>query len=416
MIAVEEAWDKIAERARPLSTEVRELDRCEGYVLAQRLTAPIDLPSFDNSAMDGYALRGKDTRSAHPGRPVKLTVSSEVAAGERLDTPVTPGTAVKIMTGAPLPPGADTVLKLEAGRLRKEVVEIDEPLATGRHVRRRGEDVQSGAPLFGPGTLLNAQRLGLLANCGIAAVEVHRKARLALVTTGSELASPGEQPGPGQIYDANRPVLRALLAPTGCGVDDLGIVGDDAGRIAERARLGLESDLLLITGGVSVGKHDHVKAVVKELGAEVVFWRVKMKPGKPLLCARLGDRWIFGLPGNPISCVVAFLVFIEPLLRRLNGEDTAQPRYARAVLTRAVSKNDERRTFLTAQVERTPEGQLVATATEKQGSAMMQALAQANGFIVVPEDRMEVAAGERVDVLLLGERWSYTGKGNHGID
>ena len=403
MISADDAWAKIQAMARPLPVERRRLEEAAGLVLAEHVRAPMDLPPFDNSAMDGYALRAANTTEAHAENPVRLTVVGEVAAGGWQETPVAAGTAVKIMTGAALPPGADAVLMLEDGRLRNGCVEIHAPVPVGTHVRRQGEDVRQGEVLLGPGLRVNAQRLGLLANSGIAEVAVFRRAQVSLLATGSELVAPGTSLAPGQIYDSNRMVLRTLLQDTGSRCEDLGIVPDDPTAIAERIRRGLSADVLLISGGVSVGAHDHVKQVLRELGMDTVFWRVAMKPGKPLLCGRLGDRWVFGLPGNPVSCVVGFLVFVEPLLRRLEGEHDAQPRSARAPLTSAVSKKDGRRHFMTAHMASSPDGRLEATPTEKQGSAMMQALAQANAFVVVPEDRQEIPAGEAVDVLRFRE-------------
>jgi molybdopterin molybdotransferase len=413
MISVDEAWAKIQALASPLAVERRRLGEAAGFVLAEQVRAPMDLPPFDNSAMDGYALRAADTAAACTEEPTKLAVVGEVAAGGWRDAPVAAGTAVKIMTGAALPPGADTVLMLEDGRLRNGCVEIRAAVPAGKHVRRQGEDVRRGEVLLEPGLRLNAQRLGLLANSGIAEVVVFRRARVSLLATGSELTPPGTPLAPGHIYDSNRIVLQTLLQATGGLCEDLGIVADDPHAMAERIRQGLSADVLLISGGVSVGAHDHVKRVLRELGMETVFWRVAMKPGKPLLCGRLpacrargagrDDRWVFGLPGNPISCVVGFLVFIEPLIRRLEGEQHAQPRYARALLKKGVSKKDARRHFMTAHVAAGADGRLEATPTEKQGSAMMQALAQANGFVVVPEQRQEIPAGEEVDVLRFRE-------------
>jgi len=399
MIRVEDAWAKIHALARPLPVERRRLEEAAGLVLAERVRAPMDLPPFDNSAMDGYALRATNTTEAKAEHPVRLTVTGEVAAGGWQETPVSPGTAVKIMTGAALPPGADAVLMLEDGRLRDGHVEVRAPVPVGTHIRRQGEDVRQGEVLLEPGLRLTAQRLGLLAGSGVAEVAVFRRAQVSLLATGSELVALGASLAPGQIYDSNRVVLQTLLQDAGSRCEDLGIVPDDPTAIAERVRQGLSADVLLISGGVSVGAHDHVKPVLRELGMDTVFWRVAMKPGKPLLCGRLGGRWVFGLPGNPISCVVGFLVFIEPLLRRLEGEHDARPRYARALLTRAVSKKDERRHFMTAHLAPAPDGGLEATPTEKQGSAMMQALAQANAFVVIPEDREEIPAGEVGDVL-----------------
>ena len=403
MISVEEAWSLIRSAAQPLSSERRSLADAVGSVLAEDVIAPVDLPPFDNSAMDGYALRAPDTQVARAEEPVKLTITGEVAAGGWQEAPVAPGTAVKIMTGAAVPSGADAVLMLEAGRLRGDVVEIREPVPCGTHIRRRGEDVRRGDVLLTEGLRLNAQRLGLLANSGISTVSVHRAPRVSLVATGSELVTDGRALRPGQIYDSNRIVLRTLVQQTGSACEDLGVVPDDPSAIAQRLRDGLAADVLLVSGGVSVGAHDHVKEVLRDLGLDTLFWRVAMKPGKPLLCGRRGAAWVFGLPGNPISCVVGFLVFIEPLLRLLQGEAQVSPRYGTARLTASVRKKDDRRHFMTARIEPSPDGCLEATPAAQRGSAMMHALAEANGFVVVPETRTELAAGDKVQVLLFKE-------------
>lgn len=422
MIGVDGAWDRIRSAAQPLSIEQRSLDSAAGSVLAEKVIAPVDLPPFDNSAMDGYALRASDTRAARAEQPVALTIAGEVAAGGWRDAPVAPGTAVKIMTGAAVPSGADAVLTLEDGRLRSDghqdraecrtrsaasgrgdVVEIREPVRPGAHIRRRGEDVRRGDVLLAPGLRLDAQRLGLLAGSGISTVNVYRAPRVGLVATGSELVTDSRALRPGEIYDSNRIVLRTLVRQAGSACEDLGVVPDDPSAIEKALRQGFEADVLLVSGGVSVGAHDHVKEVLRNLGMETLFWRVAMKPGKPILCGRRGATWVFGLPGNPISCVVGFLVFIEPLLRLLQGEEQASLRCRTARLTAPVRKTDDRRWFMTASLKRLPDGTWEATPTEKQGSAMMHALAAADGFVVVPEDRQGMAAGEAVEVLCFRE-------------
>lgn len=403
MISVDEAWKKICGKVAMPSISERALDDCLDYVLAQPIQAPINLPPFDNSAMDGYAIKASDTNEADQDVPVKLKVNGEVAAGDWAQECVESGTAMQIMTGAALPSGADSVLMLEAARLREGLVEIREPVSLGRHVRKCGEDIREGETLLDAGTRLNAQRIGLLANSGVASISVYEKPKASLIATGSELVVAGEYLSPGKIYDSNRIVLRSLLEQTGSECADLGIAPDDPKEITELIRRGLDSDLLLISGGVSVGAHDHVKQVLKDLGMEQLFWRVKMKPGKPLLCGRVGSTWVFGLPGNPISCVVGFLVFIEPLIRRLQGEVSAQPRFKWARLSCSVRKKDERRHFMTATLISCDDGSLEATPTHKQGSAMMQSLADADCFAVIPEDRTSMDKGEIVKILKLND-------------
>jgi len=403
MIDMDEAWALIAERATALASERTALEQALGRVLATDVASDIDLPPFDNSAMDGYAIRATDTDAATDDAPVLLSLHGTIAAGAHSELEVAAGTTQRIMTGAPLPPGADAVLQLEHARHRGEVVEVRAPVTTGRHVRRRGEDVRAGDLLAARGDRLTTNLAALLANAGVASVQVHRQARVATLATGAELVTPADGAAlePGQIYDSNGITMRSLAADAGCLVQDLGIVHDDAEAIRDRIVSGLDADVLLISGGVSVGRYDHVKQVLADLGMERVFWRVRMKPGKPLLCGRIGSTWVFGLPGNPISCVAGFTAFVEPLLRVLHGDGSSGPAYERARLTSAFSHAGGRRLLATARIERAADGMLEVTPTRRQGSAMMHALAQSNGFLVVPETTLELAEGASVDVLAL---------------
>lgn len=403
MISVDEAWQRIADRACPVETTRLGLEEALGRVLAADVVASIDLPPFDNSAMDGYALRSADTLSATEADPVRIAMRETIAAGVAPGDPVVPGTCVRIMTGAPLPGGADAVLQLENARLRDDVVEVRSPVPPGRHIRRQAEDVRRGELMAARGTELTTNVAGLLANAGTSDVDVHRAVRVAIIATGRELvtARSGAELQPGQIYDSNGIVMRAMARDAGCDVTDLGIVADDPDLIQERIELGIDADVLLLSGGVSVGRYDFVKDVLKSLGMERIFWRVKMKPGKPLLCGRIGATWVFGLPGNPISCVAGFAVFVAPLIRALQGHPVATAQYQKARLTHGFSHDASRRLLATAWVARDELGQLAATPTAKQGSAMMQSLARSNGFVVIPEDVPQLDEGAVVDVLTI---------------
>lgn len=410
MISVAEAHQLIAERAHTLSSETVALTAARNRRAATDILAPIDLPPFANSAMDGYALRAADVADATDDLPVRLPVTGTIAAGSSDAHTLTPRTALRIMTGAALPSGADSVLQLEHGRLRDEHVEVRAAITPGRHVRMRGEDVTCGAPIVAAGTTITTNRMALLANAGVGALDVTRRARVAVLATGAELVHPeqvGHQAAPpdalqhGQIYDSNGPVMCAMAADAGCDVTDLGIAIDDAdviGATIERA-LADRPDLIMLSGGVSVGRYDHVRSVLSDLGAERIFWRIRMKPGKPLLCTMIGDTWIFGLPGNPISCVAGFTYFIEPLLRVMHGAATYDPPVERAVLT-ADFRHDASRTVLaTAHLAPDRYGQLQVTPTARQGSAMMHALAEANAFLIADEATPHLPAGEHVDVI-----------------
>lgn len=395
-----EAWELIEQRAAPLDTEELALEGAIGRVLRADLRSRIDLPPFDNSAMDGYAVRATDTALATEDSPVHLPVIETIAAGVSPLISVDSGTAHRIMTGAPMPRGADSVLQLEHGLLRDEVVGISNPVPVGRHVRHRATDLPAGAILASAGTRLEINLAGLLANAGVCDVTVTRRVRTAVLATGRELVPAVDASlEPGQIFDSNGIVMRAYMRRAGCEVTDLGIARDEPDDIEQRVRKGLDCDVLLISGGVSVGKYDHVKDVLKNLGMERIFWRVRMKPGKPLLCGRLGNTWIFGLPGNPISCVAGIAAFINPLLRILEGTPGVGQGFRRARLTRPISNEGQRTLLATAQLDSDGQGQLIATPTSVQGSAMMHTLAQSNGFVVVPESTVAMEPGTLVDTV-----------------
>lgn len=397
LLTREQAWALIAARAVALPAERVGLDAAAGRVLATRVTSPIDIPGFDRSAMDGYALRSADA----PGR---LRLVGEVAAGASGDVPVGPGEAARIFTGGALPPGADAVERQEVVRVEDgSTVELEAPVAVSQHVRFRGEDVAAGAELVAAGRRLGPSTLTAIAAAGIGEVEVFRRPRVAVLATGDELVPPGRPLGPGQIHESNSVTLRTLAARAGAAVLDLGTAPDDAGEIEARVRRGIEeADVLLVAGGVSVGDHDHVKGALDRAGVQELFWRVRVKPGKPLFCGTTdGGRWAFGLPGNPLSGVVTFLVFVEPLLRRLGGEQGAVEARVPVRTTREIAPQDGRTTYLTATLQTGADGIPQATPTEQQGSAMTLALARADAFIVAPHTAPAVAAGGLVEALLL---------------
>jgi molybdopterin molybdotransferase len=354
----------------------------------------VDLPPFDRSAMDGFAVRAADVRGE------ALEVLGDAAAGGAGGLAVGQGTAVRISTGAPIPDGADAILRIEDAQVANGSVTPTAGVSAGLHVRHRGEDVHRGDVLARPGDLLTLPRISALASAGVGAVTVHRRPRLHLLVTGDELLPAGAPPEPGKIHESNGLMVR-LLAGALAEVVDHGVVGDDYEATRAAVEAGLAGDVLVVTGGVSVGPHDHVKPAFAACGVEEVFWRVQIKPGKPLWFGRRGSTLVFGLPGNPLSAIVGTAVFILPALRRLLGEPTAGPRYTRGRLGEPAGPSDDRTTFLTSRLVRAGDGVLEAFPTERQGSHMTGALGESDGFAVAPHGTGPLPAGAEVDLLLL---------------
>jgi molybdopterin molybdotransferase len=394
VIDIGEAYDRIGAHARPLPGETVPLADGAGRVLSADVLGAVDLPGFDRSSMDGWAVRSQDFASP----PVSLPVRGDVAAGSAGDVPLEAGTAVVISTGAPMPPGSDAVLPLEDGEQADGVLTSSQRVRAKAFVRFRGEDVRTGDLLVPAGARLTPARLSVVASGGVAAVEVHRRPRVSVVATGSELVPLGEPLPPGAIYNSNGPTLTAFARSSGAAVLPPRSVADDPGSTRDVLGAALdEADVVLVSGGVSVGGHDLVKETLADLGVDELFWRVRIKPGKPIFCGRRGDTWVFGLPGNPVSTVAGFIVFVAPLLRRMQGERFAPPATSQVVLAADAPNPGERTTYATAQV--TDRG---VELTGKQGSHMTKALADADGFAILPWDRDVVPAGELVEFLPLG--------------
>src|SRR5262245_2345932 len=345
--------------------------------------------------MDGFAVRAADTAEQKP-----LRIAGAVQAGQ-VGTQLEPATAVQINIGAAISPGADAVLQSELAQVDDGHVTPERALEPGMHVRYRGEDVRAGDVLGSAGDRLTLPRLSALASVGIGEVSVHRRARLHVLVTGDELLPLGAPPEPGRIYESNGLMVRTLAGNAGAEVHDHGVVGDDREATIAAVREGLEGDVLVVSGGVSVGPHDHVKPAFEACGVEEVFWRVRIKPGKPMWFGRKGDTLVFGLPGNPLSAIVCFSVFIEPALRILHGEPATGPRLVRGRLAVAAGPSDSRTTYLTAKLERGPDGILEATPTERQGSHMTGALGESNGFVIAPHHMPHLEPGAEVDILAL---------------
>ncbi len=397
---VEAALAFIEREIQPVSgSESLPLFQALDRVLAEDVTSPMDVPAFANSAMDGYALRGDDL--PHEGA-LELTVVGKALAGHPYPGRIGAGEAVRIMTGAPLPEGADTVIMQErveplpGGRIR-----IQPGHQKGENVRHAGEDIGRGSVVLPAGRRLIPADLGLLASLGIAEVRCRRRPRVVIFSTGDELRPPGVPLGPGQIYDSNRPTLRALLQRLGMEVLDMGRLGDDPATLRrafqEAAAMG---DALITSGGVSVGEADYVKGILEELG-EVHFWKMAMKPGRPLAFGHLGQAAFFGLPGNPVSVVATFYQFVAPALRRLAGERPRQPLTLRAVALERLKKRPGRVDFQRGILEIDENGRIGVRSTGNQGSHVLSSMSRADCFIVLESERATVEPGEEVTVQYL---------------
>jgi molybdopterin molybdotransferase len=412
LISVEEALSQILEHVQPLEPEEVPILEARGRVLAQAVASDIEIPPFDNSAMDGYAVRAADVAAATPQAPVRLQVIGSVAAGHVAKVRLQVHTAVRIMTGAPLPQGADAIVPYEdtsdfdrpkEDRLARPAreIEVRQPVRTGDHVRPAGEDIRRGEQVLAPGRVLRPQEIGVLASLGHEVVQVHRQPRVAILATGDELLEIHEPLAPGKIRNSNEYTNAALVTRTGGLPICLGIARDVREDLVAKVRAGLAqgADLFLTSGGVSVGDYDVVKDVLGTEG-QMQFWQVNMKPGKPLAFGLLrGDVPLIGLPGNPVSAMVSFEQFARPaILRMLGHVDLTKPT-VRAMVDEPLT-NSGRRGFVRVVVAREEDG-YHARSTGEQGSGVLTSMAKANGLAIIPEGTYRVPAGTELTVQML---------------
>jgi molybdopterin molybdotransferase len=395
----EEALARILAAIEPVgATETIPLWNGHGRVLAEDLRSAINVPAHDNAAMDGYALRGSDLPAEGTAR---LTLVGRALAGHPFTGVVGTGQCVAITTGAPLPAGADTVIMVERTEAAGDTILIDVGTRTGANVRFAGEDVREGSLVAAAGACLNPALLGVLASLGIDRVVVYRRPRVALLSTGDEVQAPGTALRSGGVYDSNRYALNALLRSLGVDVIDCGAVPDDPQRLREAlADAAGRGDVVVSSGGVSVGEADFVKAILAGLGT-VDFWKLAIRPGRPLTFGTVGGAVFFGLPGNPVAVMVTFLAFVRPALQRLMGMPPTGLTRLEATCTDRLRKRPGRREFQRGIVQPSAGGGLQVRLTGRQGSGILTSMILANCLVVLPEDRATVEPGERVSIELL---------------
>ena len=393
LISFEEAQRLVLERAVALPPEELPLGEAFGRVAAEDAAATVDLPPFASSAMDGFAVRAADT-------PATLPVALHIAAGAPAPRALEAGEAMGIATGGAVPEGADAVIPIEYVVQHENSIEISEPVEHGANVRSAGGDVRRGERVVAAGMRLGAAQVGALAAAGVAGVACVRRPRAAVLATGSELRAPGEELGPGQIYEANTAILDAQLRSEGAEVERLPAVADDREAHREAIERGLAADVLLTTGGVSVGPHDLVRDIERELGVEEVFWGVSVKPGKPISFGVRGKTLVFGLPGNPVSALVGFELFVRPALRALQGIADPLPRWEPGVLATPVRPNPARDELVRARTN--AEGSAVSVEPlAGRESHMIARAAGADALALVPRGDGELSAGSPVRFLRL---------------
>ena len=400
MIPVDEALDKILSHVQTLGFEKVSLLDALGRVIAEDIFAKRNIPPLDNSAMDGYALRSEDVRQASQDHPVRLVVIEDLPAGFISTKTVERGKAVRIMTGAPIPKGADTVVPVEVTKKEDGSVLIFKGTGIGENIRESGEDVKQGDRVISKGDIVRPAEVGMLASVGRSFVSVYQKPLVAILCTGNELVDVDGDLDGVKIISSNSYTLGAQVKDCGAIPLQLGIARDRKEEIEEKLRQGIRADVLISSAGVSVGDYDFVKDVMKQLGMEMLFWKVAMRPGQPLAFGTIGEKPVFGLPGNPVSSMISFEQFVRPSLLKMMGCRHIFRPLVEATLKEEIKKIVGSRYFVRGFVS-LEKDQYVVTTTGEQGSGILRSMVKANGLIVIPEDREIVRAGEKVKVQLL---------------
>lgn len=398
LLDYKQAQQEILAQINAVDTENVSLAEAGGRVLARDLVAAWDIPRYDNSAMDGFALRSDEATAG-----AELKIVGTVAAGSQKSFEVTPGCAVRIMTGGVVPPGADAVVPFEQVAIQDEMVTLQRPVRAGEHVRRTGEDMQTGETVLVAGTHLSSLEIGLLATFGEGISGLFRQPKVAILASGNELVPPGEKLEESQIYDSNTSTLCAAVAETGCLPIPLGIARDDHDSLRRLLEEGLQYDLLVTAAGASVGEFDLMRDVLADLEAREIFWGVAIKPGKPTGFCLCREKPVFCLPGNPVSALVTFELFVRPALLKMSGRSQALAETIRLPLAEPMKKKPGRTLFARVRILNTDDGLLVTSAGSQQ-TGIMTPLVHSDGLAILPDGRGEFARGEKVEVLLLKQK------------
>jgi len=400
MIQVQEALDTILAKINFKGVEKVPLEQALGRVLAEDVVSRINNPPMDNSAMDGYALIAEDIQSATPENPVKLEMVEEIAAGYTAKGVLQPGQAMRIMTGAPIPAGANAVLMQEDTKKDGKIIFCEDKADVEENIRKAGEDVKIGEVVLKKGIPLSPAHIGMLAVVGRSQIAVSQRPIVAILSTGDEILELDETPEGPQIFNSNGHMLAAQIKSAGGLPVYLGIAKDTEIDLMEKFEWALQADIVVSSGGVSVGDYDLVKSSLQKMGQDMLFWKVAMKPGKPLAFGRIGETPIFGLPGNPVSSFVSFEQFVRPSLKKALGCSDLSHKTVKAKLTRTIKKKPGRLHFLSAVVSWTG-GEYTVTPAGEQGSGILKSASNANGLLIFPLEADEIKQGQEVAVQLL---------------
>ncbi len=400
MISVDEALKIVLDSVNSLESETVETKDSYGRVLAEDVYSDCDIPAFDYSAMDGYALRYSDTKGASPASPRSLKIIGELKAGGEFSGIIREGEAVKIMTGAPIPDGADAVIMIEDTQREGDMVAILKEVEDGENIRMVGEDVRKGSLIIKKGTRIRGAHAGMLAALGRVGVKVAKRPRVAILATGDEVINIGDEMRPGKVRNANAYSLSCQVVSAGGIPVNMGIARDNPDELKSKLSLCLQYDVVLTSGGVSMGEYDLVKNILLEMGMEQKFWKIAMRPGKPNLFGSIEGKPVFGLPGNPVSSMVGFELFVRPAIFRMLGQGLDDMIEVEAYLEEDIKKKKGLRFFIRAQT-RWEKGRYVTRATGPQGSGILSSMVIANSLMILPEDSEFIKKGSMVRIRFI---------------